>query len=88
MTAAKKLTIEVPPDRIVRLPDSVPIGRVEILVTQPSSQEDPDDEERARKRANRALLAGEFAGQFVVPDDAFAPMTEEELEEWYRPIDL
>jgi len=87
MTAAMKLTIEVPPDRIVRLPDSVPLGRIEIVVIPPGSQDEPDDAERARRRANRALLAGEFAGQFVVPDDAFAPMTEEELEEWYRPID-
>ena len=88
MTAAKKLTIEVPPDRIVRLPDSVPLGRIEILVIPTGSQDEPDDAERARRRANRALLEGEFRGQFVVPDGAFAPMTEEELEEWYRPIDL
>lgn len=88
MTLAKKLTIDVPPDRIVRLPDSVPLGKVEILVTGLGSTDEPSDEERARRRANRGLLAGQFAGQFEVPDEAFAPMTEEELAEWYRPIDL
>ena len=87
MALAKKLTINVPPDRIVRLPDSVPLGKVEILVTSLGATDEPDDEERARRRANRALLEGEFAGQFDIPDDAFAPMTEEELEEWYRPLE-
>ncbi|MCC6625252.1 MAG: hypothetical protein IT385_28650 [Deltaproteobacteria bacterium] len=74
----------------MRLPDSVPVGRLEIEFTPANTEDEIDgvsDEERARRRANRALLEGELAGKLVIPDDAFAPMTEEELEEWYRPID-
>ncbi len=53
MTVAKKLTIDVPPDRIVRLPDSVPPGKVEILVTSLGSTDEPSDEERARRGSSK-----------------------------------
>jgi len=65
MTTGMKLTIDVPPDRIVRLPDSVPLGKVEIVVTHPTWLDECDDQERARRRANRTLLAGEFTGRWT-----------------------
>lgn len=38
---------------------------------------EPDPPTRTGKR-----VPGRFAGQFNVPDEAFAPLTDEELKDW------
>jgi len=87
MTQARKFRTTIDSSRLVRVPDDAPTGPV-LVTIESSPSETPLDEDRAARRANRARLAGELEGKIWIADDAFAPLTEEELEEWYRPLDL
>lgn len=43
-------------------------------------------ESESRPAPGKRRQFGRYKGLFSVPDDFFAPLTEEELEEWERPI--
>jgi len=86
MTKARKFRATITSNRLLRVPDDAPTGPV-VVTIESSPSEAPLDEDRAVRRANRARLAGELEGKIWIADDAFAPLTEEELEEWYRPLD-
>ncbi len=84
MTLARKLTIHVPPDRIVRLPDEVPTGDVDIEFVRAPHLPLPS---RERLRAARTALAGSFPALAPLGDALLDPMTNAELADWYGSID-
>lgn len=86
MTQARKFRTTILPDRLIHLPKDIPTGPV-LVTIEPSDDVAELDEERAARRANRARLAGELEGKIWIADDAFAPLSDEELEEWYRPLE-
>ncbi len=83
MTAARKFTLDVPKDRIVRLPDDIPEGRV-VFVCEPAPAE-PD--ERAAIRQARVALLGSMPELAKLGDALLEPMDEEEQALWEAPID-
>jgi len=46
----------------------------------------PVVEIRRVSEPRREIRIGAYDGEFEIPDDAFAPLTEEELEDWYGPL--
>ncbi len=85
MTHVRTFRSTVTFDRSLQVPDNaLTVGAMNIV----SSPSNPQlDEGRAVRRADRTRLAGELEGRIQIADDAFAPLTEEELEVWYSPLD-
>jgi len=58
MTAANKFTRTVPSDRVVQLPDDVPVGRVTLsVVSTPNDLDNPNDRLAARRTLRGPCLS-------------------------------